>query len=68
MPDDNNISEGEWVRRILIWTLPLDLGLIGFVAVLLAGWELWTGIGLLIAGALGSLMLIGNHYRIGPDR
>ncbi len=68
MPDDNNISEGEWVRRILIWTLPLDLGLIGFVAVLLVGWELWTGIGLLIAGALGSLMLIGNHYRIGPDR
>lgn len=68
MSDDKNTSERELVRRILIWTLPLDLGLIGLVAVIAAGWELWTGIGLLIAGALGTLMLIGNHYRIGPDR
>ncbi|MFC4725488.1 hypothetical protein AB6B38_13545 [Glycocaulis abyssi] len=68
MPEDNNTSEREWVRRILIWTLPLDLGLLGLVAVILMGWELWTGIGLLIAGALGTLMVIGQHYRIGPDR
>ncbi|WP_429912011.1 hypothetical protein [Glycocaulis sp.] len=68
MADGKNTSERELFRRILIWTLPLDLGIVGLVAVILMGWELWTGIGLLIAGALGTLMVIGQHYRIGPDR
>ncbi|MGY6532967.1 hypothetical protein [Glycocaulis sp.] len=68
MSDEKHTIEPGLVRRILIYTLPLDLGILAFVAVILIGWELWTGIGLLIAGALGSLMLIGNHYRIGPDR
>jgi fatty acid desaturase len=68
MPDDNRESERAFFRRILIWTLPLDLGLAGLLAVILMGWEVWTGIGFVIAGALGTLMLIGQHYKIGPDR
>ncbi|MFN3835307.1 MAG: hypothetical protein ACK4NO_05345 [Glycocaulis sp.] len=68
MSDDKPTFEPGLLRRILIYTLPFDLGILAFVAVILIGWELWTGIGFIIAGALGSLMLIGNHYRIGPDR
>lgn len=67
MTEDRQSSRSDLVRRILIWTLPFDLGLVALVVVLAVGWELWTGIGFVIAGAIGSVMLIGNHYRIGPD-
>lgn len=68
MSDEKHTVDPGLVRRILIYTLPLDLGILALVAVILMGWELWTGIGLLIAGALGTLMVIGQHYKIGPDR
>lgn len=67
MTHDSPSSKGGLVRRILLWSLPFDLGLLALIIVLAVGWELWTGIGFVIAGALGSVMLIGNHYRIGPD-
>lgn len=67
MTHDSPSSQSGLLRRILLWSLPFDLGLVALIIVLAVGWELWTGIGFIIAGALGSVMLIGNHYRIGPD-
>lgn len=55
------------LRQLFIWAIPFDLGLVGLLVVLMMGWELWTGIGFVIAGALGTVMMVGQHYRIGPD-
>lgn len=68
MSHDNHASRQVFFRRLLIWTLPLDLGLVALVVVILLGGELWTGIGFVIAGALGTVMLVGQHYKVGPDR
>lgn len=68
MSDDPAPSRTISFRQLLIWAIPFDLGLVGLLIVIVMGWELWTGIGFVIAGALGTLMLVGNHYRIGPDR
>ena len=68
MTDDNTPPRPISLRQLFIWAIPFDLGLVGLLIVIAMGWELWTGIGFLIAGALGTLMLIGQHYKIGPDR
>ncbi|GGH08344.1 hypothetical protein GCM10007420_26500 [Glycocaulis albus] len=67
MSDELKSPSGIGVRQLFIWAIPLGLGLAGLLLVILIGWELWTGIGLAIAGALGTLMLVGQHYKIGPD-
>lgn len=56
------------IRQLFIWAIPLGLGVTALVVVVLMGWELWTGLGFLIAGALGTLMLVSQHYKVGPDR
>jgi fatty acid desaturase len=67
MTDENPAPRPVTFRRLLIWAIPFALGLAALAIVIWAGWELWTGIGFVIAGALGSLMMVGQHYRIGPD-
>ncbi|MGY6661398.1 MAG: hypothetical protein ACXIVO_03680 [Glycocaulis sp.] len=67
MANEPRPSTGISLRQLFIWAIPFDLGLVGLLIVILMGWELWTGIGLVIAGALGTVMLIGQHYKIGPD-
>lgn len=67
MSDKNPAPRPVTLRRLLIWAIPFALGLAALAIVIGAGWELWTGIGFVIAGALGSLMMVGQHYRIGPD-
>ena len=68
MTDDHNTSAPVTLRHLFIWAIPFDLGLVALVIVIMMGWELWTGIGFVIAGALGSLMMVGQHFGIGPDR
>jgi fatty acid desaturase len=67
MSDKNPAPRPLSLRSLLIWAIPFALGLAALALVMWAGWELWTGIGFVIAGALGSLMMVGQHYRIGPD-
>lgn len=67
MSDENPTPRPITLRSLLIWVIPSALGLAALAIVIWAGWELWTGIGFVIAGALGSLMMVGQHYRIGPD-
>lgn len=68
MPDQPKPPRSISFRQLFIWAIPLDLGVIALVVVVLMGWELWTGLGFVIAGALGTLMLVSQHYKVGPDQ
>ena len=52
---------------LLLWALPVLAG-VGFLALSYAlNWEPWFGFSCIIAGGLLSVMLIGNHFKVGPD-
>lgn len=53
-------------KTLMIWAIPIVLGLIGMLAVLAAGLLVWLGVMLLVAGALGTLMMISNFFGAGP--
>ena len=49
-----------------MWALPVLAGF-GVVGLAFAmNWEPWFGYASVIAGAIFSLMLAGNHFKIGP--
>jgi len=51
---------------MVLWALPVLAGL-GVVALAFAlNWEPWFGYASVIAGGLLSLMLVGNHFKVGP--
>ena len=52
---------------ILLWALPVLAGF-GVLALTYAmHWEPWFGFASIIAGGLLTIMLVGNHYKVGPD-
>lgn len=53
-------------KTLIVWAIPLVIGLAGLIAVLLAGLLVWFGITLAIAGALGTLMMVSNFFQMGP--
>jgi CHASE2 domain-containing sensor protein len=53
-------------KTLIVWAIPLVLGVIGLIAVLLAGLLVWLGVMLVVAGALGTLVLVSNFFQMGP--
>lgn len=53
---------------LLLWALPVLAGLLVLALSFAMNWEPWFGYASLIAGALLTLMLIGNHFKVGPER
>jgi CHASE2 domain-containing sensor protein len=53
-------------KTLIMWAIPLVLGVIGLIAVLLAGLLVWLGVMLVVAGALGTLILVSNFFQMGP--
>ncbi|WP_440959606.1 hypothetical protein ACFELO_05830 [Oceanicaulis sp. LC35] len=52
---------------LLLWALPVlvGVGVLGLTYAL--HWEPWFGFASIIAGALLTVMLVGNHFHVGPD-
>ena len=52
---------------LALWALPVLAGF-GVLALAYAlNWEPWFGFASIIAGGLLTIMLVGNHYNVGPD-
>ncbi|EAP91200.1 MAG: hypothetical protein CMH91_08990 [Oceanicaulis sp.] len=54
-------------KTILLWALPVLAGILVLILSYALHWEPWFGFASIIAGALLTVMLIGNHYKVGPD-
>jgi len=52
---------------LLLWALPVLAGVLVLILSLALHWEPWFGYASIIAGGLLTVMLIGNHYNVGPD-
>ncbi|MGJ3231540.1 MAG: hypothetical protein ACFE0P_07060 [Oceanicaulis sp.] len=61
-PSDPDPSERPAVTpvRVLLWASPLLASLLVLAATFALNWEPWFGYASVIAGALGSLMLVGE--------
>lgn len=53
--------------QIFKWSLPALAGFVVNLISMLAGWEPWFGFAAIIAGALGTLMYVGQSLKIGGD-
>ena len=53
--------------QIFKWSLPALAGFLVNLASMVQGWEPWFGYAAIIAGALGSLMYVGQSLGIGGD-
>ena len=53
--------------QIFKWTLPVLAGLLINLVSMLQGWEPWFGYAAIIAGALGTLMYVGQSLGVGGD-
>jgi len=52
---------------LLKWALPILAGIGVLVLSYALHWEPWFGFASIIAGGLLTVMLIGNHFNVGPD-
>lgn len=52
-------------RTLALWAAPPALALVMLAVTFWRGWEPWFGYACLIGGGIGTLMLVGRHYRIG---
>ena len=52
---------------LLLWALPVLAGALVLMLSFVLNWEPWFGYASIIAGGLLTVMLIGNHYNVGPD-
>ena len=52
---------------LLLWALPVLAGVLVLILSFVLNWEPWFGYASIIAGGLLTVMLIGNHYNVGPD-
>jgi len=53
--------------QIFKWSLPALAGFIVNLISMVQGWEPWFGYAAIIAGALGTLMYVGQSLGIGGD-
>lgn len=53
--------------QIFKWSLPALAGFLVNLISMVQGWELWFGFAAIIAGALGTLMYVGQSLGIGGD-
>lgn len=53
--------------QIFKWSLPALAGFLVNLVAMLQGWEPWFGYAAIIAGALGTLMYVGQSLGVGGD-
>jgi Flp pilus assembly protein TadB len=54
--------------QVFKWSLPSLAGFVVNLIAMLLGWEPWFGYAAIIAGALGSLMYVGQSLGVGGDQ
>ncbi|WP_439637266.1 hypothetical protein [Oceanicaulis sp.] len=52
---------------LVLWALPILAGFGVLALTYIVHWEPWFGFASIIAGCLLTVMLVGNHYNVGPD-
>lgn len=52
---------------LALWALPVLAGLVVLALAYALNWEPWFGFASIIAGGLLTVMLVGNHFNVGPN-
>ncbi|WP_421859218.1 hypothetical protein [Oceanicaulis sp.] len=52
---------------LVLWALPVLAGLVVLALAYALNWEPWFGFASIIAGGLLTVMLVGNHFNVGPN-
>jgi hypothetical protein len=52
---------------LALWALPILAGLVVLALTYALNWEPWFGFASIIAGGLLTVMLVGNHFNVGPN-
>ncbi|MEO1039323.1 MAG: hypothetical protein AAFX09_07230 [Pseudomonadota bacterium] len=68
MSDEKREHAPVTARIWALWATPPLLAIVAFAITFWQGWQPWFGYACLITGALGTLMLVGQHFRIGDQK